>query len=162
MGSALWPATKLKDAVAEYRKLTPRETVGTRSAEQSRFRVVLRRRIFRSSEERPEAEPAAECFDRSQSEAALNGSAAGLAEARKRTGGAKNNSKQIAASAGANAGKSPQKYPLAADFEEAGASGDNAADTATDASTLYRKTQPHEQIVFGDDPARRCHAFRTC
>jgi tetratricopeptide (TPR) repeat protein len=43
-----------------------------------------------------------------------------------------------------------RKYALAADLEEAGASGDSASETAAFAS-LYRKTRPHEQIPLPDD-----------
>ena len=45
-----------------------------------------------------------------------------------------------------------RKYSVGADLEEAGASGDDASDTAAFAA-LYRKTQPHEQMTFSDDPA---------
>jgi tetratricopeptide (TPR) repeat protein len=44
-----------------------------------------------------------------------------------------------------------QKYPLAAGLMEAGASGENAANTAADAVT-FRKTQHHTQIRFPTDP----------
>jgi transglutaminase-like putative cysteine protease/Flp pilus assembly protein TadD len=83
-------------------------------------------------------------------EAALNGSAAGLADARKRTA-AENQFKQIAKTAG-DMLVNLRKYSLAADLEEAGASGDSASETAAFAS-LYRKTQPHEQLLFPDDPS---------
>ena len=53
-----------------------------------------------------------------------------------------------------------RKYSLAADLEEAGASGDNASETAAFAS-LYRKTQPHEQILFPDDPAGTALRFEV-
>ena len=82
--------------------------------------------------------------------AALNGSQAAFAEARRRTSGEEQFQKvaEVAGLMLANL----RKYPLAADLEEAGASGENASATAAIAAE-YRKTVPHEQIAFADDPA---------
>ncbi len=82
-------------------------------------------------------------------ETAINGSQSGLAEARRRTAEA-DQFKQVSRAAGQMLANL-RKYPLASDLLEAGALGESAAGTAADAIT-YRKTQPHEQSVFPDDP----------
>jgi len=143
------PGAKLKDAVAEYRKLTAERLAELGLQNNLAFALFY-------AGEFSEAQKNAQTLNPQPTalivacEAALHGSEAGLAEARKRTGG-EEQFKQIAEAAGdmlANL----RKYPFAADLEEAGASGANASNTAAFAA-LYRKTQPHEQIVFPDDPA---------
>ena len=143
------PTAKLKDAVAEYRKLTPEKLSELGLQNNLAFALFYAGEFSEAQKNAQKLNPQPSAL-MVASEAALNGSAAGLAEARKRTG-SEEQFKQIAATAGEML-VNLRKYALAADFEEAGASGDNAADTAANAA-LYRKTQPHEQIVFGDDPA---------
>ncbi len=143
------PGAKLKDSIAEYRKLTPEKLAEIGLQNNLAFALFF-------AGEFSEAQKNAQTLNPQPTalivacEAALHGSEAALAEARKRTGG-EEQFKQIAEAAGdmlANL----RKYPFAADLEEAGASGANASNTAAFAA-LYRKTQPHEQIVFPDDPA---------
>jgi transglutaminase-like putative cysteine protease/tetratricopeptide (TPR) repeat protein len=143
------PTAKLKDAIAEYRKLTPEKLAELGLQNNLAFALFYAGEFSEAQKNAQKLNPQPSAL-MVASEAALNGSAAGLAEARKRTG-SEEQFKQIAATAGEML-VNLRKYALAADFEEAGASGDNAAGTAADAA-LYRKTQPHEQIVFGDDPA---------
>ncbi len=141
------PGAKLKDAIAEYRKLTAEKLAELDLQNNLAFALLY-------AGEFAEAEKFAETLNPQPTplivacEAALNGSQSALAEARKRTGG-EEQFKQIAKIAG-DMLVNLRKYPLAADLEEAGASGANASDTVAFAA-LYRRTQPHEQIVFPDD-----------
>jgi tetratricopeptide (TPR) repeat protein len=143
------PGAKLKEAVSEYRKLTAEKLAELGVQSNLAFALFY-------AGEFPEAQKNAQVLNPLPTalivacEAVLNGSEAGLAEARKRTGG-EEQFKPIAKAAG-DMLVNLRKYHLAADFEEAGASGDNASETAAYAS-LYRKTEPHEQLQFADDPA---------
>jgi len=84
------------------------------------------------------------------SEAILHGSKAGLAEANKRSNG-DSAFKQTAHTAGQMLMNSRQ-YALAADFLEAGASGDNAAQVMG-LATVLRTAQHHEDLHFANTPA---------
>ncbi len=142
------PGAKLKDAVTEYRKLTV-EKLAELSLQTNLAYALLYAGEFSEAEKNAKTlnpQPTALIV---ACEAVLNGSEAGLAEAKKRTGG-EEQFKQIAKTAGEML-VNLRKYSLAADFEDAGASGNDASDTAAFAA-LYRKTQPHEQMVFSDDP----------
>jgi transglutaminase-like putative cysteine protease/Flp pilus assembly protein TadD len=86
----------------------------------------------------------------SASEALLHGSKAGLAEANKRSNGDAA-FKETASTAGQMLMRIRQ-YSLAADFLEAGASGDNAAWAMGLAKTL-RGAQHHEDIQYANTPA---------
>jgi transglutaminase-like putative cysteine protease/tetratricopeptide (TPR) repeat protein len=149
------PGAKLKDAVAEYRKLTA-EKLAELGLQNNLVFALFYAGDFSEAQRNAlmlNPQPTALII---ACEAALNGSAAGLAEARRRTGG-EEQFKQIAEAAGQML-VNLRKYPIAADLKEAGASGANASDTAAFA-TLYRKTQPHEQIVFPDDAAGAAMRF---
>lgn len=143
------PDARLKDALVEYRKLTPEKIA--EFGMQNNIPVAL----FYDGQF-VEARKAAEVLNPQPialivaCEAALNGSPAALAEARKRTG-QEEQFKQIAAAAGQML-VNLRKYPQGADLEEAGASGNTASDTAAYAA-LYRKTVPREQLKFSDDPS---------
>jgi tetratricopeptide (TPR) repeat protein/transglutaminase-like putative cysteine protease len=142
------PGASLKDAVAEYRKLTPENLIELNLTNNIAFALFY-------AGEFPEARKEAETLNPSPTalivacETAINGSQAGLAEARKRTGG-QQPFKDVAEKAGEMLANI-QKYPLAADLFEAGASGDNASSVAADAIT-YRKMEPHAHVLFPDDP----------
>jgi transglutaminase-like putative cysteine protease/Flp pilus assembly protein TadD len=141
------PGAKLKDAVTEYRKLTV-EKIAELSLQNNIAYALLYAGEFSEAEKNAKTlnpQPTALIV---ACEAALNGSQSALAEARKRTGG-EEQFKQIAKAAG-DMLVNLRKYPLAADLEDAGASGATASDTAAFAA-LYRKTVAHEQIVFADD-----------
>jgi transglutaminase-like putative cysteine protease/Tfp pilus assembly protein PilF len=143
------PGARLKDALAEYRRLSPEKLAEFGMQLNPAFALFY-------AGEFSEAQKSAEALNPEPvalivaCEAALNGSEAALAAARRRTGG-EEQFKQIAKAAGQMLANL-RKYLLAADLEEAGASGDDASDTAAYAA-LYHKTLPHEQIVFHDDPA---------
>jgi Flp pilus assembly protein TadD len=142
------PGAKLKDAVAEYRRLTAENLAALGVKNNLAFALFY-------AGEFAEARKDAEALNPQPialivaCEAVINGSQAGLAEARKRTSG-EEQFKDVAKAAGQML-ENLRKYLLAADLQEAGASGDNASDAAANAITL-RKTQPHEQIVLLDDP----------
>jgi tetratricopeptide (TPR) repeat protein/transglutaminase-like putative cysteine protease len=91
------------------------------------------------------------------SEAVMNGSKAGLAEANKRS-----NDNAAFKDAAKTAGEmlmNVRQYALAADFMEAGASGDNAAQTVGRAA-LLRTAPHHEDMKFANTPADLVkHAF---
>jgi len=142
------PGAKLKDAVSEYRKLTAEKLAELGLQNNLVFALFY-------AGEFSEAQKNAQVLNPQPTalivacEAALSGSEAALAEARRRTGG-EEQFKQVAKAAG-DMLVNLRKYPLAADLEEVGASGDNASETAAYAA-LYRKTQPYEQVPLSDDP----------
>ena len=84
------------------------------------------------------------------SEAILHGSKAGLAEANKRS--TDDASFKASARTAGEMLMNIRQYPLAADFLEAGAAGDNAAQTMGLASML-RGAQHHEDMHFTNTPA---------
>jgi predicted Zn-dependent protease len=143
------PGAALKDAVAEYRKLTAEKAAELGLQNNLTF-VLFYDGEFSEAQKNAltlNPEPIALIV---ACEAALQGSQAALAEARKRTGGDEQ-FKQIAEAAGkmlANLGK----YPLAADLEEAGALGTDVSNIAAYVA-VYRKIQPRDQMVFPDDAA---------
>ena len=83
-------------------------------------------------------------------EAAMNGLEAGLAEARKRSSGEEQY--KLSANVAGDLVADIQMYTLAADLKDAGAYGGQASETASYAA-LYRKAQPHQKMIFGDDSA---------
>jgi transglutaminase-like putative cysteine protease/tetratricopeptide (TPR) repeat protein len=146
---------KLKEAVAEYRKLTVEQQ--TELGIQNNLPFAL----FYAGEF-SEAEKAAQSSNPQPialivaCEAALNGKDAGMAEAHKRTAGDEQ-FKQVARNAGEML-ENLRKYSLAADFIEAGAAGADASDQQSYAS-LMRRTQLREQIHAPDDPAGAAMRF---
>ena len=151
------PGARLKDALTEYHKLTPEKIAEYEMQNNIPFALFYDSQFAeaRKSAEDINPQPLALIV---ACEAALNGSQAALAEARKRTG-QEEQFKQIAATAGQMLIKL-RKYPLGADLEEAGASGADASETAAYAS-LYRKTVRREQIEFTDDPAGAALRFEV-
>jgi transglutaminase-like putative cysteine protease len=143
------PGAKLKDAIAQYRKLTADQL--TELGLQNNLPFAL----FYAGEF-SEAQRNAETLNPQPvalivaCEAALNGSEAALAEARKRTGG-EEQFKEVAAAAGKML-VNLREYSPGAALEETGASGTDASDTAAYVA-LYRKTVPRERLQFPDDPA---------
>lgn len=139
----------LKGAIEEYRKLTP-EVLGRYNIQNNLPYALFYDGQF------AESQHAAETLDSPPlslivaGEAALKGSEAALALARKRSS-SDANFKQIADVAG-DLLADMQIYPLAAELKDAGASGDDASTTASYAA-LYRRTQPHQRLISTDDPA---------
>jgi transglutaminase-like putative cysteine protease/Flp pilus assembly protein TadD len=139
----------LRDAVAEYRKLTVEQRTDLGIQNNLPFALFY-------ASEFSEAEKAAQASNPQPialivaCEAALNGKDTGMAEAHKRTAGDEQ-FKQIARAAGEML-ENLRKYSLAADFIEAGAAGADASDQQSYAS-LMRRTQLREQLHPPDDPA---------
>lgn len=143
------PGAKLKEAIAEYRKLKP-ENLAELGVQNNPAFVLFYAGEFveaRKNAEDLNPQPIALIV---ACESAIHGSQAGLAEARKRTTG-EELLKQVERAAGQLI-ENLRMYPLAADLLEAGAAGENAAETDADAN-LLRKTQLHERMSFPDDPA---------
>lgn len=142
------PGAPLKKALAEYRKLTKDEIA------EFGMQTFIPYALFYDGQF-AEARAAAEGLTNQPveliiaCEAAIDGSQAALEDARKRTE-SEVRFKQVAESAGDMLVKL-RKYSVASDLEEAGAAGPNASETAAYAA-LYRKTVPHEQFAFADDP----------
>ena len=142
------PGARLKDAVVEYRKLSP-EKLSDLGVENNLAYALFYDGDFAEAEKYAEAlNPQATALIVA-CEAAINGSQKALTEAKRRTE-SEERFKQVAAAAGQML-INFRKYPLGADLEDAGASGDSASDTAAYAA-LYRKTVPHEQLQLNDDP----------
>jgi transglutaminase-like putative cysteine protease/Flp pilus assembly protein TadD len=147
---------KLKEALAEYRKLKTEELAGFGLENNLAFALFYAGEFLEAQKvaQTLNPQPAALLI---ACETALKGAQAGLAEAKKRSSG-EEQYRQSAKVAGQML-ENLRMYTPAADLLEAGASGENASDTAADALTL-RKTQPREQIVFPDDPSGM--AMRLC
>jgi hypothetical protein len=140
---------KMKEAVAEYQKL------GQDKLEELGIKNNLAFALFYAGDPGGAIKAAQELNPQptallAASEALLHGSKAGLAEANKRSSDDAA-FKESARTAGEMLMKIRQ-YPLAADFLEAGAAGDNAAQTMGLARVL-RNAQRHEDVHFANTPA---------
>jgi len=142
------PGAKLDEAVAEYRRLTPQELENMGLKNNVPFALFYDRKFA-------EAQKTAETLNPQPAslivacEGAVSGAQAGIAEAKKRTG-SEEQLRELIRSAGqllANL----RNYSIAADFYEAGASGEDASSWMSDAVT-FRKTQPNEKLLFPDTP----------
>ena len=149
------PGAKLEEAIATYRSLTPDERADFGLQNNLAYALFYAGEFSEARKDAETLNPQPDALIVA-CEAALNGPQAGLAEARKRTGG-EEPFRRVAEAAGRMLANL-RKYPLAADLEEAGASGDNASETAAFAAT-YRKTQPHEQLALADDAAGTAMRF---
>jgi tetratricopeptide (TPR) repeat protein len=141
--------SKMKEAIAEYQKL------GQDKLEELGVKNNLAFALFYGGDPAGAIKAAQNLNPQptaliAASEALLHGSKAGLAEANKR---ASDDSafKDSARTAGEMLMKIRQ-YPLAADFLEAGAAGDNAAQTMGLARVL-RSARRHQDIHFDNTPA---------
>lgn len=143
------PSAKLSEAIAEYQKLKPEE-LSQYGLQNNLALALFYDREFSEAEKNAEALNPPPIALIVACKAALEGSREGLGLAHQRSEG-ENQFKQIASAAGQML-ENLRMYPLAADLLEAGAQGENAAETQADAE-LLRKTQPHEQLHFGDNPA---------
>ena len=140
--------SKMKEAIAEYRKLGQEKLIDLGVANNLTYALFYGGdsdgaiKAAQTLNPQPNALIAA-------GEAVLHGSKAGLAEANKR---ASDDSafKESARSAGDMLARI-RLYPLAADFLTAGAAGDNAAQTMARANML-RVAIRHEDLRFGNTP----------
>lgn len=139
----------LKAAIDLYRSLKPDELVEVGVKNNLAFTLMY-------SEDFEEARKSAEALNPPPNaiivaaEAVLRGSAAAIAEARKRVAG-----EAQAADVLRTAGEiltRLRKYPLAADLLQAGASGEKASSVVAFASML-RKARPRETVRYNSDPA---------
>ena len=143
------PGARLKDALVEYRKLPPEKLAEFNMGNNIAFALFYDSQFSEAQKEAETLNPPPLALIVA-CEAALHGSQAALAEARKSTG-QEEQFRQIVDTAGRML-INLRKYPLGADLEEAGATGPNAAENAAFVS-LYRRTVPYEQRQFPDDPA---------
>ena len=154
-GERYGPGAKLKEATAEYRSLA------TEDLESSGLKNNPAFTLFYAGDF-AEAKKYAESLNPQltavivAAEAAMNGTQAGISEARRRTEGEA--SLKAVLKTGAQMMMSAHKYAVAADLMEAGASGDNAANSMALAGML-RKAQPHGLRKFKDDPAGLLNTF---
>ena len=148
-GDRYGPGAKLKESILAYRSLTPEQLEATGIKNNLAFTLFY-------AHEFAEARQYAESLNPPPndlivaSEAAINGSRAAIAEAAKRSH-AEDQTKSSLKGAG-DMLRRARLYPLAADLYEAGASGSNASNTIGIAAFL-RKTRPHEEIHYDEDPA---------
>jgi len=148
-GDRYGPGAKLKESVLEYQSLTPEQLDSIGLKNNLAFTLFY-------AHEFAEARAYAENLNLQltsvivASEAALNGSAAGIAEAGKRSSG-EDDRKSKLKTAGDLLMRA-RVYVPAADLMQAGASGDNASRTIGLAA-LLRKARPWEEMHYDDDPA---------
>ena len=147
-GERYGPGAKLNESIAIYQSLTPEQldTIGVKANLAYTLFYAGQFSEARKYAESLNPQPIAVIV---ASEAAMNGSPAGISEAIKRTSTEDNRKKELQA-----AGEMLMRrrmYPLAADLMEAGASGDNASNTIALASIL-RKARPHDDLHYSDDP----------
>lgn len=148
-GERYGPGAKMKEAVAEYQSLKE-EQLGDIGLKNN-----LAFALFYAGEF-AEAKKNAESLNPQlngiivASEAALNGTEAGMAEARKRTGN-ETDLKGVLKGAGELLMRA-RKYPQAAELTAAGASGSNASNSIGLAAML-RKAQSHEGMKAENSPA---------
>jgi len=141
--------SKMKEAVAEYQKLGQDKLIDLGLTNNLAFALFYSgdfagaEKAAQSLSSEPKALIAA-------SEAMLHGSQAGLAEANKRSNSA-DSFKETARTAGEML-MNMRQYAPAAEFMQAGAAGDNAAQTISLANML-RGAQHHEEIHFANTPA---------
>ena len=148
--------SKMKEAIAEYRELGQDKLEGSRPHRQSGLRPLLRRRFRRRYKAAQALNPQPKAL-LAASEAMLQDSKAGLDEANKRSSD-EAAFKETARTAGEML-MNFRQYPLAADFLQAGAAGDNAAQTMG-LATVLRTAQHHEDLHFANTPVDLVkHAF---
>ena len=148
-GERYGPGAKLKEALVEYAKLKPQELAGYGLQNNVAFCLAYSGDFSAARKEAETLNPPPLAVI-TAAEASTNGSASGIAEARKRAGN-EAALKQALYNA-ATILMRLRKYSDAADLLDASASGDNASNTAAFASNL-RKALPHEEVQFKNDPA---------
>jgi transglutaminase-like putative cysteine protease/tetratricopeptide (TPR) repeat protein len=148
IGLRYGPGAKLNEAIAEYRRLSGQDLSDLGLANNLAFALFYDGKLADALKQAETLNPQPTSLIAACT-AALNGSQAGIAEVKSHTD-TPDSLSTVARSTGdllANIGK----YSLAADFYEAGASGDNAASWAATAAT-FRRMQPHKDMVFPNTP----------
>jgi predicted Zn-dependent protease len=145
-GDRYFPDAKLKEAVAEYQSLTPDQLADIGLKNNPPFALLYAGQFAeaRKYAEGLNPKPAGVIVT---AETALNGTAAGIAEARK-LGDGEADAKKTMLSVAQTLMKM-RIYPAAADMFEAGAAGDSAANSVGTAA-LLRKVKFHDQIQYAD------------
>jgi transglutaminase-like putative cysteine protease/tetratricopeptide (TPR) repeat protein len=146
-GERYGTGAKLKASAAEYLSLTQEKLTGIGLQNNPAFTLFYAGEIAEAQKSAEKLNPQLAAVIVA-CEAAANGSQAGIAEARKRSGGDAD-FKQSLKGAGEMLMRA-RRYPQAADLLEAGASGDNASNTMGLAAIL-RKTRQHEEIHYNND-----------
>lgn len=148
-GERYGPGAKMKEAVAEYQTLKEedREKLGLKN--NLAFALFYAGDCAAAKKEAEARNPQITAIIVA-CDAVMEGTQAGMTEARKRTGGA-DERKTVLKAAGEMLMRA-RKYPLAAEFLEAGASGNNASSTMGLAS-LLRTAQIHEDMKPVNTPA---------
>ena len=146
---------RMKDAIAEYQKLGQDKLDELGLGNNMAFAQFYGRDFAGSCKSAQTLNPEPKALIAS-CVAALQGSKAGLAEVNKRSSDDKT-FKDMAKTAGEML-MNVREYPLAADFLQAGAAGDNAAQTMGLAS-LLRNAPHHEEIKLGNTPADAVKRF---
>jgi Flp pilus assembly protein TadD len=147
-GERYAPDSRMKESVAEYKTLTAEQLDEVGLKNNPAYALFY-------AHEFPEARKYAESLNPQPSvvivasEAAMNGAAAGIAEAGKRST-SEEDRKSTLKSAGEMLMRA-RVYPPAADLMEAGASGENTSNTMGLAA-LLRKARPYEDLHYSDDP----------
>lgn len=148
IGLRYGPGAKLDDAIAAYQRLSDQDRADLGLANNLAFALFYDGKFAEALEKAQTLNPQPTSLI-AASAAALHGSPAGIAEAKRHTD-SQDGFAAVTNAAGnllANIGK----YPLAADFYEAAASGDNAAGRAALAAT-FRRMQLHDKMVFPNTP----------
>jgi len=140
---------KLNDAVTEYHKIKEDQLKEWGLGNNLAFALFYAGRIPEARKEAESVNPPLKGLIVA-TEAITNGTAAGMAEARRRTSG-DDELKTVTKTAGEIAMRY-RAYPVAADLLEAGASGNESSNTMAMAAML-RKAKKREEIVYKDDPA---------
>lgn len=140
--------SKMKEAIAEYRKLTEDQLEDLDLTNNLAFAEFYGGDFAGACKSAQTLNPIPKAL-LAACTAMLQGSKAGLAEANKRATG-EDDYKDTALTAGKMLMRIRQ-YPQAADFLEAGASGDDAA-WAMGLAQVLRKAKHHEEIQFADTP----------
>jgi len=148
-GERYGPGAKMKEAAAEYQSLTEEQLAKIGLKNNLAFALFYAGDLAAAKKDAESLNPQLNgvivaC------DTALNGTEAGMTEARKRTGN-ENDLKSVLKTAGEMLMRA-RKYPAAAELMAAGASGNNASKTMALASML-RKALPHEEIKIEDSPA---------
>jgi tetratricopeptide (TPR) repeat protein len=147
-GDRYFPDAKLNEAVTEYQTLTPDQLAEIGLKNNPPFALLYARDFVaaRKYAEGLNPKPAGVIVT---AETVANGTAAGIAEARKLSDGEADAKKTMVTVA--QTLMKMRIYPAAADMFEAGAAGDTAANSMSTAA-LLRKIKFHEQIHYADDP----------
>jgi transglutaminase-like putative cysteine protease/tetratricopeptide (TPR) repeat protein len=147
-GERYGPGAKMKEAVAEYQSMTE-EQLGKVGLKNNLAFALFYAGEFATSKKNAESQNPQLNGVIVACETALNGTEAGMTEARKRTAN-ENDLRTVLKGAGEMLMRA-RKYAAAAELMSAGASGDNASKTMALAS-LLRKAQPHEEMNVEDSP----------